>query len=330
MAESSTSIFLGYGSYLGIGVESAWGTAVAMSKYLPIVSASVEEAVTQVARPFLAHGVGRVPAGYFTSEHNATVTTEVEIGYDAVLMLLRAALWGTPATTGSGPYTHTIKLASEAPSFTLRLYRGSATGALTARYDQIAGCICDTATLVFQAGQTPRLRQTWIGKAVTRSNQFAESVTIPTPVLYHQAGTISWNSGTYDGNALELSINHGLARRRVLGSLTTAQPHPSALCEVRAKITRDHVDEDFITAVTSGLTTSTESDLAITFTGASPRSFAITLHSARAVGPIQTQISEGGFGSIPETVEFAPRNVPGGTDYGLQLVVVNGNASYAT
>lgn len=326
MSVSTTDIFLGYGSIVGLALESTYNTPATISQWLKVISLKIREEYPQTPRPHLHAGTGRVANNYYTESHDVTVSLEVEMGYDAIGLLLRSAMGPAPSSTGAGPYAHPFLLGNTLPSLTIRGYTGTATGALTARYVEAAGCVCNSMTMSVQAGGVARLKLELFGKSITRGNQATPTVTETTPVLYHQVGTVGWNSGTYDGNSIELSVNNGLARRRNLGALTTAYPHPSSLRDISVKLTRDHVDGDLLAA----LTAVTESDLTFAAAGTGNNGLTLTLHSARVVSPAEVGAAEGGFGAIPEVIEFKPRNVPGGTDYGLAVTVTNDNASYLT
>ena len=326
MPISTTDILLGYGSALGFALESAYDDGTSPATWLPLISWSPNEEYPQVPRPHLHGGTGRVATGYFTERHDIGATFKVEASYAAIGTFLRAAMGPAPTTTGSGPYTHPFLLGNVLPSMALRAYLGeSATGTITERYQDISGALVNRMTLSIRAGEVATIECEVIGKTSARGNPGSPSITYPEPVLYHQAGNISWNSASYDGNALELTINNGLARRRNIGNLKTARPHPSTLREIMVALTRDYCDDTLIAA----LTAQTESDLTVTMTGTSG-SLALELHSARVRSPITVGIAEGGFGAMPETIEFVPRNVPGGTDYGLAITLVNANASYLT
>lgn len=326
MATSATSIFMGRGSILGLALETTYDTAVNPTVALKVISATVLVERPQIPRPHLHGGVGNVAEGYFDERQDVTIDCEVELGYDSMLLLLRAAMGPAPSTTGAGPYVHPLLLGSELPSLTLRLHKGTATGSLTGRYMQISGAIINTATITITAGALPRMSFQAFGKSFTSGDQGSLTVKDTTPVLYHQAGNLSWNSGTYDCNAFTLSINNGIARRRNVGGLSTLYPHPSTQREIICSIGRDHVDDDFLVAVLAA----TESDLAVTFTGASPNVMEIVVHKARLNGTDSFAVSEGGFGAIGRTFDFIPRNDRSGTDYGLEVTVTNGNASYLT
>lgn len=327
MATSGTDILLGYGSILGFGIESAWGTTQSTLTYMPVISSRVRREYPQQPRPHLHAGVGRVAHNMYTELEDYTINIEVECGYDVVGTFLRAAMGPAPITTGTGPYTHPYELGDALPSLTLRSYRGSASGAgVTARYDEVSGAVCNSLTLSIAAGEVPRLSMEFFAKSVSVGNQATPTVVHPTPVLYHQAGNISWNSASYDGNEMTLTITNGIERRRNIGSLQTAQPHPSALRTITLDLTRDNCDEELIAA----LTAVTESDLTVVFTGSGNNEMTIELHSARVQSPSEVGGSDGQFGAMSESVQFIPRNVPGGTDLGLAITVVNDNASYLT
>lgn len=328
MATSDTDILLGYGSVVGFGIETAWGTAQSTLTYMPVIQARVRRERPQQPRPHLNTGTGRVANNHYAELDDVTVNLDVECGYDTIGTFLRAAMGPAPSTTGSDPYVHPYLLGDALVSLTLRVYVGSTSGgAVTARYHNVVGCKLNTLTLRVVAGEVPRLSMEFIGKTVeSYADQGTPTIVHPTPVLYHQAGNFGWNSASYDCNEFEITISNGLERRRHVGSLNTAEPHPSARRDVMLRMTRDHADEELLAA----LIAETESDLTVTFSGSGDDEMAITLHAAKVQSPSELGGSEGQFGAMPETVEFIPRNVPGGTDYGLVIQITNNDASYLT
>ena len=327
MALSATDIFLGYGSLVGFAPETTYGTAVSPTVWLRLISASINRERPQIPRPHLHGGTGRVAHGYTVERDDVSTTLVVEGSFSGIGLLLRLAMGPAPTSTGAGPYAHPFLLGNVLASGTFHIYRGTdAFGTLTERFVKIAGAMVDRLTLRVQTGQVVRLEIELIGQATTYDDQSTPSVTVPSPILYHQVGNISWNSGSYDGNGYELTISNGLTRRRILGSLTTARPVPSTLREVVFRLTRDHCDETLI----AGMIAQTESDLTFTITGTGNESLVVEMHSARVTSPDNTSFGEGAFGPIPEVVELRPRNVPGSTDYGLAITLNNDNASYIT
>lgn len=327
MALSAPDIFLGYGSKVGFAPEVTYGTAVSPTVWLNLISGSINRERPQTARPHLHGGTGRVAHGYTVERDDVSATLVFEGSYSGIGLWFRLAMGGAPTTTGAGPYVHPFLLGNVLGSATVHIYRGTdAFNTLTERFIKIAGAMVERLTLRHQTGEIARLEVEIIGQATTYDDQATPSVTVPNPILYQQVGNVAWNSAAYDGNGFELSISNFLGRRRVLGSLTTAKPVPSNLREIVFRLTRDHCDESLI----AGMIAQTESDLTYTCTGTGNEVLAIELHSARVTTPDNTSLSEGGFGAIPEVVELRPRNVPGGTDYGLAVTLTNDNASYIT
>lgn len=327
MSLSTTDTTLGYGSVVGIALETTYDTQAAPTLHLPLVSWSPNREYPQVPHSHLHGGVGRVAMDYYTERDDVTVTFTVVANYENVGALLRMAMGPAPTTTGAGPYAHPFLLGNLLPSATLRFYRGTAAVSLTPKYMEVTGAMCNRLTLRAAVGQMVLLEVEVFGKTTAYTNQGAPTISFPAdPILYQQGGNLGWNSGSYDCTSFELEINNGLARRRNIGSLKTAQPHPSALREVVARINRYMADETLAAA----LSAQTESDLTITFTGVGNNSLAIELHSARVVSPDAAGVQEGAVGAIEESVEFRPRNVAGGTDYGLIMTLNNDNASYLT
>jgi hypothetical protein len=325
MAVSTQQAFVGRGTVIGIGLETTWATAVSPTVYLRAVSGLVTEEYELFARPHLHSNDGGVAHSHSAGRHNLSGTIEVELTYAGLGLLLRAAMGPVPSTSGGGPYTHPFILGPVKPSLTIAVYRGAPTGSLTGRVDTVAGCMVNVLRISATPGEPIRATIEFIGYEVVRTDQATPTILDPAPVLPHHAGTIGWNSGTYDCNSFELSITNGFERRQNIGSLKTAKPIMSALSEIVVTLTRDHVDSDFIVA----LTAETRSDLTMTFTGASPFSFALTAHLAQVRSPTAIAIGSGGFGALPETIELVPHHDPSGSNLGLAITIINSTSSYA-
>ena len=101
---------------------------------------------------------------------------------DSFPILLAAALGGTDTVTGSGPYTHGIKLlnsattGSQPPSFSVMLFDG-------ANYWTLAGCRLDTLEIQFSSDGTAEASVKFIG------NPAASATSAPTVFA-----TPSWTS----------------------------------------------------------------------------------------------------------------------------------------
>lgn len=318
----ATDIMMGRGQVIGFGLESTVGTPVSRSIYVPAISANAKVMVEQAETPDLYVGTGGVPSRIAALRRTLSGTAEVLLSYTALGLLLRATM-GSTATTGSGPYDHSFTLSDAPASLTIEVPRGTPTSG-TRRSDVHAGCQITKLTIVAEAGNWIRCQIEWKAMSNTPANTGTPTITQPTFAECHQGSTLGWNSSTYDIRRMELSIVRPFAERFNLGALGTEQMHIEDKTEIRLRVTLDLESEDFITAHGAY----TESDATFTFTGSGNLAFAITAHSARVLTAPDNPINS--FGRVEQTVEFAPRNVPGGSDYGLEIVVSNDESSYAS
>lgn len=112
-------------SYIGLGRESTYGTAVAASAFLEILEESVKLSAGQTAK-----GTLRTASVLRTVLNKKSVegSIKVPVSYGGFEMILKDAL-GTVGTAGVGPYTHTFTLLNAIPALplTLRVKRAAIT-----------------------------------------------------------------------------------------------------------------------------------------------------------------------------------------------------------
>lgn len=99
----------GLGSWVGWAQESTWGTAVARTKYYPLLSSGDNlgneiEKVMGTDIEFAQTDVGKVYEGQETIRGSF----QIELGYTGLLRLWEHITGHTPSPTGAGPFTWTF------------------------------------------------------------------------------------------------------------------------------------------------------------------------------------------------------------------------------
>lgn len=316
MAQPHTS----FGGSIGIAEEVTYGTAVARTNWLEIVSTSLDREIDRQPEPTLgrAGDAGRVSRRKYTASDNAGGSISWVMSYDDSTVLMMKHAMGVIATTGSvAPYTHTATLGALPTGLTLEKLHN------VSKAEVFEGCKIVDFTISVGATELMTCDATVI--AETSGGLVAAGSPTYTSggeeIRHHQAGQLSFNAVSYDVTSLSINVTSGVDRRQVLGSSFTKEPTPGPKREVTITVEYEWLADTLHAAFLAG----TESDVAITFTGTGDNVLVITGHNAyiRSVAtPVQ------GPGVITQTVEFVCQS--DGTDLGLKLAFSNANATATT
>lgn len=311
---------LGRGLTLGLGIESTWGTAVSRTNWLRLISSDIRRGKGVQPRPHLGT-YGAASANYRDLDHltdSAGGTIEWIASYnDSTLLLVRDALGASSiSTSGSGTYTHTGTLKEALPVGLTAEIIGGQSGHV------FEGGLINRLTMSGRAGELLRCR----AEMVFETSGGLTSAGSPTyssggaPIIYHQAGNLTHGSLNDTISGFELTIDNNLVLdRREMGSAFIKKPVRGGFQTITLRITRpwDGTTEH------AAYLAQTAGDAAITFTGASPLSFAITAHNAQIIdNPLQAISSPG-----PQEVTFTLQGLSDGSDEGLALTFINENSA---
>jgi hypothetical protein len=312
----------GRGSAIGLGIETTWGTFVAPSgsAWLRPISCDIARVRSKQPRAVLTMGSAGVAmnrAMYVESDIvGGSFTVEAE--YHSLPLLLEWAM-AASATAGVGPYSHVQKIGAE-PALSLSIDQVRGYGGTS---DKFEGCYATQWSLSVSAASAPMtfsatvLGQTGTERGTASSPTFS---TVDAPVLYHQAGTFTFNSVAYTFIDMTVSVDNAIAPRVQLGSLNTLQPKRSGYMSVTTTVTLEVKD-----ALRTAYLQDTASDYTITFTGASPYEMTIEGHNC-----IITACSDpvASAGILRQTVTFM--SLSDGTDDGLEITIINSEADNRT
>jgi len=247
---------LGHKSYLQMGVETTYGTAVAAAAKIEIISANADPNVGTIPDPSLFSARSRralYQGGLF---YEGAIKVRGNYGGGAtggLGRLIKAAL-GAVATTGAGPFTHTYKEetgAAQPPSLTLELGEGDIP---TTKVKRVIGTTITGMTVAGTAGQgeDAMLQFTFpfVAKTITTNFTPTAALAFPTisPMLFHQSGAVT-DDGSGDTQAnqrvrsFELTlVNNYALDRFYFGSLTPDQPLRNDFLSARWRFTSEFAD----------------------------------------------------------------------------------------
>jgi len=316
------TVQLGRNAAVGIGFETTEGTAVAAALWARLASLSLTVVSTRSRIDDLSLGdLSYLKARYLESVE-VSGSMEILCYYQggALTSFLRACIGGTWATTGAGPYTHTLSPGAEPPAVTFRTARDtlSSTGALQ-RGDVIAGARVTSATLSVQSPGIARLSLNFVAMSSTPGSAPTPSLTDhTTPVLSHAANRWQWNSVDYTPRSISLDLENAVEGLRAFGSASITGSAVTGVRNARMTVTRYKDSDNWPDAQTAG----TESDGDITFTSGTDQ-FRINIYNAQI--PEAVTIAAQSVGLIEESAIFEARD--DGTDPPVEFVVVNDDAT---
>jgi hypothetical protein len=315
---------LGFGSAVGIGQETAYGTAVSRTNWLRVVSWGLKRTINRVARPHLgtngATSMNR--RQHYTESDEAGGTLEFLMAYDDSTIMMMIHGLGAVQTAGSGPYTHTVTLAAFPYTVDTNKVALTLEGLLgnSGEAEVFEGCLATRTEISLSVGGVMTCRQEFIaetsgGQAAAGSPTFSSN---GEEILHSHGGSITFNSTVDDITEFSVVVDQKLSRRQKLGSTLTQKPQPSDFIEVTGRFVVEYHDDDRHDEFIAG----TQGDATITLTGSGNNQLAISIQNMYI-----TDVSESvnTAGAIVQTVEF--RAESDGTDEGLELVFTNDNAT---
>jgi len=313
------ALYSGRNAWIGLGVESTYGTPVSRTNYLKVDSITAEINVVAQDRDYLYHGVGGVALDDAVSSKEFGLTIEGDLSYDGLGMLLRACTG--VATDGAGPpYAHSYTLGDAEASLTIEATYGDDVQGGTPQSDVFEGCKV-TRLRIFATQGSPYVKYeaTIIAEdKATRGNAGTPTFTSPNPVLMSQGSTLAWNSLTKCMRSFELTLDRGLTRRNCVGSELTKETWRGALASVELSASIEVDDNGLV----DGYLARAASDAVITFTGLGNEAGILEIHNAK-ISADAMPVSSHDINL--EAVTF--KGFSDGTDLGLLVQLTNDTAS---
>ena len=305
-------IVLGRNSFIRIGKETTWGSAVSTTVSNRIISTSLIRNQERSQTTFLSTSAAAFSQGFFDGMELAGGSLELPIYYEGSGMLLEAAI-GSVATGSGPPYTHTYTPVSDLPSLTIEVMRGSST------MEKFTGCIISSMNLSVEAGGEMTasfdiIAETADARAGTVSAAFGDG----RQVLHYESGALNFNSVNYSLRTLEFNLDNKIDRRNLLGSKITAEPVITDIREVTLTTTLDLDDNNLYVAQTAG----TQGNLNITFTNSDSDTFTLTVYNA-VITTYDDAINT--VGRIERTVTW--QGLADSSNPAFKILIVNQDAS---
>lgn len=315
----------GFGSTIGFGFESTWGTAVSRTNWLRAISNTLKREIAKEKIPHLG-SYGQASTNYrysYLASDNVSGTVEWPVAFDdSSISLLRACLGGN-TTTGVGPYTHTLSLVSPLPAslgwLTIESIYGTMASTGGNGAEVFEGCLANSLTLACSAGGVMTGSIDFIGE----TSGGAAAAGTPTYssngeyVKHNQLTSLTYNSTTRKLRDFKLMISRGLDRNQELGSLFTQQPVENRL-RIEAEVsmlwqTQDWKDE---------FLNNTQSNCTIVWTGSTNNLMTMTLHNV-LIEDVSDPVSTAG--GVVRTVKMCA--YADGTNQGLTIACRNDNST---
>lgn len=306
---------VGHATYIGIGKESTWGTAVSRTNWRSVEAVALKTTQNHARRRNLLTG-GRMSRGRYNTTISSGGTFSVEATYENVGMLLEWAL-GSSGSTGSGPYTHTYSLGTAANGLTVEVIRGNATNS-----EVFEGATCRSLGINLAADGLMMLAF----DALCETSAARASAGTPSlgsgdsPVLGLQTATLSWNSLTFQVISMDVSLDNGLDEVRNFGGAGAIRQPVIGERTVTGSFVLEALDST--DAIYAAQRAGTEADGSVTITGSGNNVMVINLQNMR-LSDVTTDISAVGA----QQVRISFDTVSDGTNHGLTIVVTNDNAT---
>jgi hypothetical protein len=302
------------GSFIGIGRESTFGTAVAASAYLEFLDESIKLAAGQTVKPTM-----RSASALRTTKNKKSVEGSIKfpVPYGGFEMLLKDLI-GSVGTTGAGPYTHTFTPTLATPSLplTIRVKRGN----ITANEYVYTGMKIPKATFSISPEGQLECSMDFLGR--DESSIGANS----TPT-YTSSDYVQWDQLTnftvggvvVNLQSFELTIENPLdGDTHKLGTVLRQLPVRSSIRKVTGKLELEFED----TTHYNYFKNNTENALACVFTSAS-HSLTFTLPNVIWQGDTPNVDKVGPFKQV---MNFEAKN---GDNNEISIVNVNGTSAVA-
>lgn len=308
------------GAFIGLGVESVWGTAVARTNWMRAKRLGMRRTVERAVRGLMGtQGTTDLNARtLYVQRDLAGGSLAIECGYsDSTVLLMRDAI-GAVATAGAGPYTHTITPTVPATMpVGLTIEQAFGRRGSTNDAEVYEGCVIDGMTMRISPGEVLEaefdiIAETSGGRTTASTATYTSN---DYPILHSHLGNVTWKDLADRALSIEVSVRQQLGRRQLLGSNYTSRPYPTGQLEVLVRMTREYDENTVYADYLDG----DAGDLAFTFSD-SPRSLAVTVHNAVCID-FSDNIQAG-----VTTQSITWRGLSDGTDEGIAMVFTNANA----
>lgn len=321
----------GFKKYIQIGLESVWGTGVAATRKLGIVSESFSPEIALISSQTM-DGEVTVPDAYVVREM-ARGTIVFELNYEGQLLvfdwLFGTGTFGTKGgvTTGAGPtYTHTFNPGVTLNSYTIEVFKDIPSG----KCHKLVGAKVSGWRIRGEAGAGDgailKLEVDVVAKSITSNATptAALSITTRIPALYHQATTV--DEGTADSasdvriKSFDLAVASSLHEDRdYLSASTPDQFLRSERISTTLSLTKELQTRTMLDAIKAG----TPGAPNLVFTSGT-KSINISIGTAKLEDYKENQ---NGFGIETISASWRALRTSSSPNYDLRIVVINAEST---
>lgn len=312
------------------GTQPSSGDAI---QWLRVAEVSITPAANSLLVDDLAGSGSGVEGARFVASNSASGSIRLASTFVEFGAVLAWALGGTPATTGSGPYTHTYPVGIESPWRSAFVCYTAADG--TDLQDEFRCLQVDSLTLDFGADAIAYATLAVTGATAVRSTVYqltvaatetpaAATMVAAAPVLGSLSGTLSWGGNTIAARTASMTITRPLDRATDFGNAIPGEGVLSGPVSVSLTVTRA-ADEADTSTLQAAMMAGTAADLSLAFT-AGTKTLTIYLENAVVISHSAPRTAGG---ALVETLEFRAQALET-ADYGAKVVIVNAASAAVT
>jgi len=251
---------------LGVKAESTYGTYVAPTSFFPLISESVKFDIQRIeSKAIRANRLTMDSGDWAAGQKTGSGQVNLEL-YDRTSALLFVHALGAVATTGAGPYTHTITPGNLlGKSLTMQVGRPSTDG--TVRVFSYLGTKIKGWTLTAKSGDLVKMTLDVLARDEDTAQTLASASYTSglKPFVFTGAAVSVGGSSLSNCREFTLQGTNGLADRRVVNSALMLEPVDGDQRQIKGTITMEF---DSLTQY-ARYTGATEAAVVLTFTSGS-------------------------------------------------------------
>src|SRR3990167_5944072 len=228
---------LGLTGFLGIGLESAYGTPVSRTNFYEINDESLAVEENKIESAALA-AVGIRNTKVAQGGINVSGDFSYDCQYSGAERLFKHAMGSVSSsqpdvTSNPTVWDHTFTIADDLPtSFTAEVFRGTEDFATEPNKSFLySGCRITNLNLSCGVDDLLKMGVSMMGRDEGRVAKSTPSYNSSELAVYHQ-GVVRWNGGDVEASNFSIDIANALEARPKLGSRFTRQPKRSGKLSV--------------------------------------------------------------------------------------------------
>lgn len=308
---------------MGAGIESTYGTKVSITNWLRVESVGLKRTVDKVRIPHLGTNGTQSSnrQAHFIASDDAGGAFSFPAAYDDSTLLLVAHAMGANATTGAGPYVHTMTLDTLTPLASLSLEQAIGSG----KSEFFEGSRINGFEFSIASGDVAKISIPGIISETSGGLEAQGTPTFPVSsfVKHSEASTLAFNSLVFDLMDITIKVDRKFAKRQLLGSTITQEPCPTDFTTVEGSFTVQ-LGAEATYGLNAALLADTQGDGVLSFAGAGNNALVITLQNM-IITDVARPVS--GAGVVTQTVTFICES--DGTNEGLEFRFTNDNTAYS-